>query len=422
MSVKEFTGWEYLLIDAANQYGLDKATFEERIEWATAHLDELETMGDKKGQWKEKPLYQKAVMAIRDAQTNKPTGHLVGLDAACSGMQIMSAMTGCQKGGLATGLVDPAVCADAYSICTTVMNRLLKNTAASAVNIPRKSVKQAVMTYLYGSKKEPKKLFGEDTDELKAFHLAVQEIAPGAVEALHAFVASWQPYSLSHDWELPDGYNAHVKVMETVAHRIELDELNGVSFTYQGKENIGCARAVKNAANIVHSVDAYVLRSLVRRCNYDLTWVTQWQTALEGMLLQRELGDEPTTVTDYSEEATRKLQRYQACLMADITLLDHIRLDQIGGLGTAHIRKLLRTVNQMLTHVPFEVVTIHDEFKAHANHLNSLRMHYREILAEIAESDLLADLLSQVTHRQVTVRKHSQVLPQLIRNSNYAIS
>ena len=36
--MKEFTGWEYLLIDVANHWGMDKARFEERIEWALNYL------------------------------------------------------------------------------------------------------------------------------------------------------------------------------------------------------------------------------------------------------------------------------------------------------------------------------------------------------------------------------------------------
>ena len=107
-----FTGWQYLLIDVANQYGHDKLLFGERIKWAEEHLDRLESMID---QAETKPLYMKAVQAIRKAQQGIPTGHLVGFDACCSGVQIMSAITGCVAGATATGLVDPDVRADAYS-------------------------------------------------------------------------------------------------------------------------------------------------------------------------------------------------------------------------------------------------------------------------------------------------------------------
>ena len=62
-----FTGFQYLLIDAANQFGLDKLLFEERIQWAMDNLANLEALTDQ-AEAKTKPLYVKAVQAIRKAQ------------------------------------------------------------------------------------------------------------------------------------------------------------------------------------------------------------------------------------------------------------------------------------------------------------------------------------------------------------------
>src|SRR5690606_8970668 len=120
--METFTGWQYLLIDAANQFGLDKKLFGERIEWAEANLHQLESLAD---QAETQPLYIKAVMAIRKAQQGIATGHLVGLDACCSGIQIMSAITGCEAGARATGLIDPNVRADAYTFTTQTMQDIL---------------------------------------------------------------------------------------------------------------------------------------------------------------------------------------------------------------------------------------------------------------------------------------------------------
>jgi DNA-directed RNA polymerase len=44
MAMIHYTGWQWLLIDAATQYGLDKLTFEERMAWTQEHLDDLEMM------------------------------------------------------------------------------------------------------------------------------------------------------------------------------------------------------------------------------------------------------------------------------------------------------------------------------------------------------------------------------------------
>ena len=100
--MQTFSGWQYLLIDVCNQFGGDKLLFEERIQWAEENLDQLESLVD---QAETKPLYMKAVQAVRKAQQGIPSGHLVGFDACCSGIQIMSAITGCEAGATATGLV-----------------------------------------------------------------------------------------------------------------------------------------------------------------------------------------------------------------------------------------------------------------------------------------------------------------------------
>ena len=255
-----YTGFQWLLIDACNQYGGDKLVFEDRIQWTMDHLDVLESLVDGAGT---KPLYIKAVMAIRKAQRGLPTGHLVGVDACCSGIQVMSALTGCIAGATATGLVDPNKRSDAYTETTAVMNTIL----GGNLIVSRADAKRALMTAFYGSKAVPEELFGEDTPELDAFYKAANIIAPGAWELLQDLLASWKPYALSHEWKLPDGFDARVKVMNKKEARIEVDELNHATFTYEFYENLGSKNGLSNAANLIHSVDAYILRNMHRRCN-----------------------------------------------------------------------------------------------------------------------------------------------------------
>mgnify|MGYP006432759577 CR=1 FL=1 len=134
-----FTGWEYLLIDVANQYGLDKKLFHKRIEWAEAYLDTLENYISEAD---DPEMYQKAVMAVRQVQQGKPTGHLVGFDAVCSGMQVMSAVMACENGCESTGLINPNERADAYTKTTDAMSNIL----GSQITVDRASVKDATMT------------------------------------------------------------------------------------------------------------------------------------------------------------------------------------------------------------------------------------------------------------------------------------
>lgn len=424
--MKTFTGYQYLLIDAANNFNanLDKLTFETRIDWAKTNLDTLEQLAEG-AQWKNKPMYLKAVQTIRKAQRGEPTGHLVGLDAVCSGMQIMSVLTGCIKGAAATGLINPNVRSDAYSECTDIMNNILGTSAV----IPREDVKQAVMTSLYGSKKEPEKLFGEDTKELEAFKKAMMEMAPGAVDLLQALIESWQPYDTMHSWTLPDGFQARVKVMQRKEHRIEVDEIGHSSFTYVYYENKGKKRDVKNAANVIHSVDAYILRSLVRRCSYDYETVAKLSKAISAELLDRDVYPNRSYMTSsyFDSHFPETSAAYNASIasgIVDISIVPLIikeDISSLAGFTTVYLRQLNRILSFMLAHPPFEIVTVHDDFRAHPNNLDALRLHYKSILADIAGSTLAQDLLSQIHGQQGHYTKQGHTLRSFIEKSNYAL-
>lgn len=416
--MQTFTGWQYLLIDLANQFGHDKLTFEKRIEWAEKHLHELEALV---GQAETQPLYVKAMMAIRKAQKGQPTGHMVGFDASCSGIQIMSAMTGCVAGATATGLVDPNVRADAYTSMNDEMNKIL---GGAGIQIPRADAKAATMHSFYGSKKTPRDLFGKGTPALAAFYQAAMTVAPGAWDLLQDLLASWQPYTLVHEWDLPDGYHARIKVMEKVETRIAVDELDKASFTYEYYINKGSKKGLSNAANVVHSVDAYLLRSLHRRCNYDVVVLERAHEALKQEMYLRDQGF--TAQMALQDGDTGKLAQcihlWERTNMPDVVIFPYV----VGGtstqyMATEHIAQLLRICERMQSYKAFEVVTVHDEFKCHPNNMNHLRQTYIDIMAEIAESTIIDDILSQIHGMPGSVPKLSTNLGQLIRGSNYAL-
>jgi len=408
-----YSGFDYLLIDCANHFGLDKLLFEQRIEWAQSNLNRLEDITE---QADVKPLFIKAVQAIRKAQNHLPTGHLVAFDAVCSGMQIMSAITGCTDGAHATGLVDPNRRADAYTETTSVMSGIL----GGVVDVPRADVKQATMTVLYGSKDEPKAIFGEGTPELAAFYEAMQIIAPGACELLQDLLDSWQSFALSHEWQLPDGFNAKVKVMTMNECRIEVDELDHASMTYQYYTNEGSEKGLSNVANVIHSIDGFILREMVRRCNHHSSTTMAVDGVLEAELLARSLGMTNELTND--EDVQYYVDLYEASGMASVVILPHLNAQNVSQLSDAHLRTLKALTNTMQAYKPFPLVTIHDSFAAHANNVNWVRHWYKEILAELADSVILDHVLSQIHGVPGHFTKLSNNLSQLIRASNYALS
>ena len=409
--MKSYYPVEYLLIDIANNFGKDKLLFEERIQWAKDNLNNLEALADEA---ETKPLYIKAVQALRKAQKGEPLGHLVGLDSCSSGLQLLSVLSGCKAGAEATGLVNPNKRADAYTEITDMMNEMLGGT----VHVSRKDSKQALMTSLYGSKATPKRVFGEDTPELKAFYLALQKMAPGAYELLHILLKSWNPHAYYHEWKMPDGFDVKVKVMSKHKETIEVDELGHHKFTYEYYENEPVKFGLSNPANLTHAIDSYVLRTLHRKCNYDKEMVLKAKELLENHQALANVQPNPETKIGYY------VQQYQRSTLADIVILPWIVKEEgeLYQISQAHKDKLLEMINQMLEYEPFELVTIHDEFKALCGNCNYLRQQYINTLVDLANSNLMQDLLRQLyKNDDIIYLKKSDNLAKYIANSNYGI-
>jgi hypothetical protein len=115
-------------------------------------------------------------------------------------------------------------------------------------------------------------------------------------------------------------------------------------------------------------------------------------------------------------------EQYRRSSLASAVILPY--LDGVNALllTTGHLAALAAIVATMQGHKPFALVTVHDEFKAHSNHINQVRKHYRSILAELADSTVLDDILSQIHGRPGKFPKLSTTLGSLIRQSDYALT
>lgn len=418
MAQRRYSAFEWICVDIANQAGYDKKLFEVRIKWVLDNFNRLTVLATPQ---KERPLYVKAVMALFEACRQIKSGHMVGLDATCSGMSIMSVLTKCYKGCWATNLIDPDVRNDAYTLVTDAASAHL----GGGMEIERNDAKTATMTGLYGSQAEPRKIFGEDTAELAAFYQGLSDTAPGAVELLGDLKAAWQAYALAHTWILPDEYCAHVKVMVKMEARIVLEELDDTSFTHYYHVNEGTERDLKLVANVTHSFDAYLLRSLVRRCNYDPMKIHKAHQVLldehgarcRGEAIEQNLAGAVTL-------AHRLIARWCRCEVPDARLLDYVTADDAQYMDFRHIEQMIRICEEMLSWSSFHVVTVHDEFKCHPNNINQMRFHYVSILADLARGMALEDVYEQITGHVPYYEgaMDGNELAELILESNYAIS
>ena len=80
--MEKFSGKDYLMIDIANNFGLDKINWDARIDWVLRRVDKLE---DFLKQADEPALFFAGVQAFRKAQAGEPSGYPISLDACSSG-------------------------------------------------------------------------------------------------------------------------------------------------------------------------------------------------------------------------------------------------------------------------------------------------------------------------------------------------
>ena len=82
---------------------------------------------------------------------------------------------------------------------------------------------------------------------------------------------------------------------------------------------------------------------------------------------------------------------------------------------------ICREIVKRLNSKGIEVSPIHDSFGVHPNHCDELRKVYREILAQIYKSDMLKDILSEVTGVEVDIKINpfdEEIYQSILNNEN----
>jgi hypothetical protein len=396
--MQHFSGSDYLKMDIASNFGLDKMDWDDRINWTQenhAHLEDLVSQAETPA------LYFAGVQALRKTEAGQPTGYPISLDAPASGLQLLACLTECRASASLCGVVSTGHRPDAY----TTIYQAICQTLGTVGRITRTDTKMAIMTSLYSSRRIPREVFGEG-EQLEVFYATMKEMAPGAWALNEALQALWQPYATSHDWTLPDNFHVHVKVEGHEDHYVQF--LNA-PIPIRLKVEKGTKTGQSISPNIIHSTDGMVVREMTRRCSYDSARLEALRTA------------------SLTQDGTRT-DRPQDRLLA--TLLSHHRasgflsartLDLIDGENIGLVdRKVLASLIDSLPRKPFPIISIHDCFRCHPNNGNDLRATYNRILSEIAASDLLSFIASQVTGTHRPAAKLGTI-SQDILVSDYAL-
>lgn len=403
MTFQSFTGKEYLKIDIANQFGLDKDDWDDRLSWFDeneAHLEDLVKKAE------EPAMYMAGVRAWRNVCKGNINHHPISLDATSSGIQILSCLTGDRKGAELCNVVDVGHRQDAY----TVLYNIMLDKIGEEARIERKDTKKAVMTAFYGSEAVPKRVFGEGA-LLATFEETMEEGAPGAWELNKAMLDIWNPDAISYDWVMPDNFHVHIKVMGQVT---EVCHFQNKPYDVSYSVQMPLEKGRSLGANMTHSIDGMIVREMGIRCNFD-----QLHLAYLVDLMQGKYGTCHANLNNSDDKLVQTIWgHYLDSGFLSARILQYLSQENIGLVDRAVIFDLIASLPKK----PFEVIAVHDCFRCLPNYGNDLRGQYNYLLAQVAKSDLLSFLISQITGRVVKLGKHDPEMWKDVLEANYALS
>lgn len=414
--MQKFTGSQYLKIDIASNFGLDKKTWNERISWFDNNhhrLMELMPKADNPA------LFFAGIQAWEAFKQGKPSGYPISLDATSSGMQILACLTGDRKAAELCNVVkyvadhggldfSPEAEAERRDGYTVIYNYMVDQIGENA-KIERDDVKQAIMTSLYGSQAVPKEVFGEGI-LLQVFYNTMKALAPAAWELNEAFIDMWDSEALINSWVLPDNFHVHVKVMARIEETVHF--MNQPFETFKNV-NQATEKGRSLGANVTHSIDGMIVREIGRRCNYDPERIDQVWRVIES--------DEPVYLDGYEHESMVKTlwNHYKESGYLSARILDHLDSVTMELVDRDRIIDLLGS----LPDVPFQVLMIHDAFRCLPNYGNDLREQYTIQLAAIAKSNMLQYLIRQILKRpDIQIGKLDEDMWKDVMDNEYSLS
>ena len=348
---------DWLHMDVARSYGLDKATWAERLQWSLQHPDL------QKGA-KDPFTYKSAHEALQKALRGEMIDHPISLDATASGIQCLSLMA------------QDADSARAVNLGSDRVNnpyRQVKDEMTVYGDFDYECVKQATMTSFYESVATPKELFGDDYDKFVA---AASKMLPGPW-AMKDAIASCMTYLDRYEWTMMDGYEVVMDVTAPVECSMNIGKGHLISWIEHRK----AAVATKGlTANITHSLDALVLREVLRRTQCPLSWYPEHQLTPFEELREKDI------------ILMQSIVRYNQTQFLTFELLDHV--DQLNQ----HLvpQALRDEINSRTMCDEMYIQPIHDCYRVKATDAGLLFRIVKEVMADLAYAKTAAWLLPQI--------------------------
>lgn len=292
-------GLYWLKVHAANCYGVDKCSFDERVAWVEEHmeharkailspLEAVEFWGGADYPY----MFLAALYELVNAKEDPSyISHIpVGMDGSCNGLQNFSALLRDEIGGKATNLVPGDKPADIYQEVADRALELIQEDAHSDERtewlafadkhkgIPRSIAKRPVMTLPYGSTRfscfefiydalrdidpdffnKPNECTAYMTYKIWAAIEDVVVAARNAMDWLQELSVLMSKKNIPMWWVNPAGFPVYQNNCTTTRRRVKTLLLGGVNLSLNNSTNTLSVQKQKQgiSPNFVHSLDS----------------------------------------------------------------------------------------------------------------------------------------------------------------------
>lgn len=373
--MERYTPLEYIKMDIASAFGKDKLVWKDRLAWYEANKDNLDfTKADE-------PARARAGMdALEKAYKGIATGFMCAMDATYSGLQMYGILLGCRNACLLTNAINSGRRVDGY----TELYNLVKKICPNVTGLTRQDIKDAIMQYFYGGTKTAKETLGETG--YKALEQVVEEYLYEPYFIRNYLLDNWDSTAEEYSWVLPDNFHVVAEVMDTEYFSFTFKE-EKYTFAHKVKQPTNNGKFL--GANLVHSVDGFILREMVARCMYNQNKIDKLRKVQYSKTKVANLSE--NTLKDY-KTISDLLELGKKSGFYSTRILDYVNENNYSMVP----EEILRDILNRLPEKRFDMMTVHDCFFCHPNYVQDMREQYRNCLVDLSKSNLMDFIFHQI--------------------------
>ncbi len=355
----------WICIDIANQFGNDKMSFEDRCNWVQENELQLESL-EAESPWE----YRNAVNALRDKLAGRQVSHMVYLDASNQALQLYAILTGDKQTAMTCNLANETIMADAYQMLADKMNEI-----APFLKLTRTNCKKALMTTMYGK-------------------------SDGSLEIVNNIVKG-NMTQLKKAEKYASFYNFTIEISAT-----------------------GKPKVVE-----LYNIFKTALTSIAPKAVITMEALTEINSSLVLPVYRWTLPDNFNVRYDVKKDIPIELESVYSKKGFEITLpLMEITVYEADDTSAGMSPNVIHSVDgyvvrQMIRKMGHKfITTIHDAFASHPKDCDLMVQNYKDILIELLNSNLLSDIMTEISGTPMFINKTGDLTCEDIQDSLYLLA